>query len=98
MQKYNFSKPLFKFISKPLRNKLEHEGFAPEIRLTPDGQEFVSDNGNHIIDLNLLLIKEPQTLATRLDAIPGVVDHGLFLGYADKVIMAEGDVVIVFER
>ena len=39
---------------------------------------FITDNGNHILDVHGLAIDEPETLETSLNTIPGVVENGLF--------------------
>ncbi len=44
-----------------------------------EGQVFRTDEGNLILDLSLQEIHDPETLAAGLAAIPGVVEHGLFL-------------------
>ena len=43
---------------------------------------FVTDEGNHILDCRFGPIADPAALATAIRAIPGVVEHGLFLGMA----------------
>jgi ribose 5-phosphate isomerase A len=54
------------------------------------GQPFITDNGNYILDCTFPTgISDPQTIATQLKARTGVVEHGLFLGLADEVIIAE---------
>jgi len=56
------------------------------------GVPFVTDNGNLIADVPLQDgIADPEALAERLEAIPGVVGHGLFLGMADLVLAARPD-------
>lgn len=58
-----------------------------------DGRAFVTDSGNRILDASFGRIPDPETLACRLEGIPGVVEHGLFLGVADLAIIAsEGGV------
>jgi len=54
-----------------------------------DGAPFVTDNGNYLLDC-LTLIPNPAALATRLKSITGVVDHGLFIGLATRIIAATG--------
>ena len=49
---------------------------------------FVTDSGNHILDVTLGRIDDPETLARELDAIPAVVGHGLFIGLASVVAVA----------
>ncbi len=65
-------------------------GCDGEVRLrkTPGGQAFVSDNGHYIVDCFFGAIPRPEDLADRLAAIPGVVEHGLFIGIAKAVIIA----------
>jgi ribose 5-phosphate isomerase A len=52
------------------------------------GQPFATDSGNRIIDASFGRIPDPEALASRLDGIPGVVEHGLFLGLADLALVA----------
>ncbi len=59
-----------------------------DVRKNPSGHPFVSDNANYIVDCFFGAIPDPETLATRFNAIPGVVEHGLFLGLATAVISA----------
>jgi ribose 5-phosphate isomerase A len=42
----------------------------------------VTDNGNFIIDIDFGAIREPSALDVRLKGIPGILETGLFLGYA----------------
>ncbi|MFO0347161.1 MAG: ribose-5-phosphate isomerase RpiA [Labrys sp. (in: a-proteobacteria)] len=57
-------------------------------RRTRDGLLFVTDGGHHIVDCAFSAIPNPIGLAAGLAAIPGVVEHGLFLGLARKAIIA----------
>jgi ribose 5-phosphate isomerase A len=52
---------------------------------------FVTDGGHYILDAHLEKIGEVRTLADRLVAIPGVVDHGLFIDLAAKAYVAGTD-------
>ncbi len=58
---------------------------------TRDGTAFRTDNGNHILDARFGPIRSPAKLARDLDAIPGTVGHGLFLGLADAVLAGTDD-------
>ncbi len=53
-----------------------------------DGKTFVTDSGNFVLDASFGRIPDPEALASCLSAIPGVVEHGLFLGYADLALIA----------
>ena len=57
------------------------------LRSGPDGPS-VTDSGNWILDAQLGSIPDPVALATTLDGIAGVVEHGLFIGLADAAILA----------
>ena len=56
---------------------------------------WVTDEGNWIVDLHLGCIPEPVALARALAAIPGVVEHGLFLGMCDLAIIGKPDGTVV---
>ncbi len=72
-------------------------GPAP-LRKTPSGHAFVTDGGHWLIDAQLQRIGDPQGLAARLAAVPGVVEHGLFIGLAGAAIVAGPSGVRVVER
>ena len=72
-------------------------GPAP-LRKTPDGHAFVTDSGHWLIDAQLQRITDPPRLAARLSAIPGVMEHGLFIGLARTAIVAGAAGVRVVER
>lgn len=56
-----------------------------------DGQVFRTDEDNLILDLSLELIEDPQALARGLSAIPGVVEHGLFLDICHLALVGSPD-------
>jgi ribose 5-phosphate isomerase A len=53
-----------------------------------NGEYFVSDSGNYIADCAFGEIADPESLSDVLEMIPGVVEHGLFIGIADQAIIA----------
>jgi ribose 5-phosphate isomerase A len=61
------------------------------------GEPFVTDNGNRILDASFGLIPDPEALADRLADIPGIAEHGLFLGFADLALIASPDGVAAIE-
>jgi ribose 5-phosphate isomerase A len=63
-----------------------------------DGHPFVTDGGHFILDAALERITQPVALAARLGLIPGVVEHGLFIGLASAAILAGAQGVRVVER
>jgi ribose 5-phosphate isomerase A len=72
-------------------------GAAP-IRKTANGHAFVTDGGHWLLDAQLQRIPDPKTLAARLSAVPGVMEHGLFIGLAGTAIVAGPDGVRLIER
>jgi ribose 5-phosphate isomerase A len=77
------------FACSAVAREIEGMRSKPSLRLGPGGQPFVTDNGNHVLDCRFGTIDDPDSVAMRLDAIPGVVDHGLFLGLTDTLILGE---------
>ncbi len=72
--------------------RLEGLGLEPVIRLGADGKEpFVSDNGHYILDCRTGPIADPSDLEREIDAIPGIVGTGLFLGMAEIVLIQDAD-------
>ena len=67
-------------------------------RTRPDGQPFLTDSGNFILDCAFGGIPEPEALDEALKLIPGVVENGLFLGIADAAIVAGPNGVAMLER
>jgi ribose 5-phosphate isomerase A len=64
-------------------------GLSGPVALRRSGDApFVSDGGHYILDCAFGALPDPEALAARLVAIPGVVEHGLFLGIASTVIVA----------
>ena len=68
------------------------------LRLGRDGHAFVTDGGHWIIDAALGRIDDPPALAQALCGIPGVMEHGLFIGLAQMAILAGPDGVEIVER
>jgi len=59
---------------------------------------FVTDNGNHIVDARFAMPADPAALAAIIEAIPGVLGHGLFLHEVDAAYVAAGGIVTRLER
>jgi ribose 5-phosphate isomerase A len=74
-------------------------GLSGAIRLRKvRGAPFATDSGNRILDASFGRIPNPEALAKRLADIPGVVEHGLFLGYADLALVASPEGVAELTR
>jgi len=68
--------------------KLSALGIRPSVRHHPEGTEYITDEGNLILDCACGQILDPQALAASIRAIVGVVEHGLFLNMADLAIVS----------
>lgn len=66
--------------------RIEELGGVPTLRAAKrkDGP-VVTDNGNLLLDCSFGEIDDPETLSRQLSSIPGVVEHGLFVGLADEI-------------
>ena len=68
------------------------------LRKGKDGHAFVTDGGHWIVDAHLGQIADAPRLAGFLNAIPGVVEHGLFISLASMVVLAGSQGIRVVER
>jgi ribose 5-phosphate isomerase A len=69
-----------------------------DIRKAKGGHAFVTDGGHWIIDAHLGRIPDSPKLAASLNSIPGVVEHGLFIGLARTAVLAGPQGIRVVER
>ena len=70
---------------------LESLGAAISIRQDESGAQFVTDSGNMILDCRFGPIADAPALASALSARAGIVEHGLFIGLADDLIVASAE-------
>lgn len=66
-------------------------GATVTLRAAADGEAFVTDEGNVILDCEFGVLTDPAGLAAELDGRADVVEHGLFLGLATDVVVAGRD-------
>jgi len=71
--------------------------YKPVLRIK-EGKPFVTDAGNFIVDLNLKVIHNPEELNREIKLLTGVVETGLFLNLADKVIIGRGNKTEIISR
>ena len=69
-----------------------------DVRKAKDGHAFVTDGGHWIVDAHLGAIADSPRLAAALNSIPGVVEHGLFIGLARTAVLAGPQGIRVIER
>src|SRR4029079_13200659 len=67
--------------------KLQGLGASLARRTTREGQPFITDGGHYIVDCAFGAIDDPEHLQRQLDGTIGVVEHGLFLGMASRVVV-----------
>ena len=67
------------------------------LRKIANGDNFVTDGGNFIVDCAFGPILDAEALGDVLEMIPGVVEHGLFIGIADTAILAGKDGIEIIE-
>jgi ribose 5-phosphate isomerase A len=72
-------------------------GWEPARREAADGGPFVTDEGNAILDCRRDDWSHPAVLAAAVKAVPGVVEHGFFLGMASVAVVGTAEGVRVLE-
>jgi ribose 5-phosphate isomerase A len=73
-------------------------GGNPSLRIGADKKPFVTDGGNYVMDCALGPMAEPKEIAHHLDHIVGVVEHGLFLGFASEALIGCREGVKILKR
>lgn len=81
---------VIKFAQALVAKRISALGAQVQLRMGADGKPFLTDENNHILDCRFGEIHDPVALARQLSDMPGVVEHGLFIGFASVVLMARG--------
>ncbi|MFA5945039.1 MAG: ribose-5-phosphate isomerase RpiA [Candidatus Thermoplasmatota archaeon] len=81
----------------PLLRRLKELGAAAKVR-EKDGKPYRTDNGHLVVDAKFTRIEDPEALERILEAMPGVLSCGLFLGLCDTVLMATAEGVRTVKR
>jgi ribose 5-phosphate isomerase A len=80
------------FAAATLAAQLKEEfEVIPRLRLLADGEPFITDDGLYILDLPFGIIKRPAILDKRLKILPGVVETGIFINLAARMIVGHPD-------
>ena len=82
------------FAEAVVSKKISKLGATCKLRMKADGSPFVTDEGHHILDCDFGRIADPPNLARLLGEMPGVVEHGLFIGVAKLAIVGNVDHVV----
>jgi ribose 5-phosphate isomerase A len=86
------------FAQSLIAKRIAALGAKVSLRNYAYGNPYVTDEGHHILDCTFGKIADPPALAEKLRAIPGVVEHGLFIGMADMALIGRDREVIQIKR
>jgi ribose 5-phosphate isomerase A len=89
---------VIKFARALVAKRIAALGADVELRLQPDGKPYLTDENNYILDCRFGQIEDADALAWQLSDMPGVVEHGLFIGMASVVLVAYGSEIIELRR
>ena len=89
---------VIKFAETLVAKKLAALGAAVTVRGASSGKPFLTDEGNHILDCEFGRISDALGLGRALESMPGVVEHGLFIGMAAVALIGKRDQVIEMRR
>jgi ribose 5-phosphate isomerase A len=78
--------------------KLRDLGANPSLRLGGDNKPFITDGGHYIMNCAFGPMPDPTGVANALDHVVGVVEHGLFLGFATEARISGRDGVKVLKK
>jgi ribose 5-phosphate isomerase A len=80
-----------RFASEDTALRVQKHLAAPEVRRRSDGVPFVTDEGHLILDCSIPSDADLDLLPSRLSRVPGVVEHGLFIGMTDIAVLGSAD-------
>jgi ribose 5-phosphate isomerase A len=80
------------------KKSLETLGCEAVRREVMKDEPFITDNSNYILDCDFGKIDNPEALEKEINAIPGVVENGLFIGLVDEVIVGSKQGVMTLNK
>jgi ribose 5-phosphate isomerase A len=86
------------FAQSLIKPQIEALGAKVNLRSYAYGNPYVTDEGHHILDCTFGEIADPPALAEKLRCIPGVIEHGLFIGMAELALIGRDGKVIQLRR
>jgi ribose 5-phosphate isomerase A len=89
---------VIKFAQTLVAKRITALGAEVKVRTNPDGTPYVSDENNHILDCSFGEMRDPDGLARTLSEMPGVVEHGFFIGMAKVALFARGSEIVELRR
>lgn len=89
---------VIRFAQALVAKRISAMGADVQLRRNADGTPYVTDENNHILDCRFGEIRDPDNLARELSEMPGVVEHGLFIGMASVALFARGSEITELKR
>jgi len=89
---------VIRFAEALIAKRIAAMGADVRVRTNADGTPYLTDESNHILDCRFGEIQNADALARALSDMPGVVEHGLFIGMASVVVVARGNEVVELRR
>jgi ribose 5-phosphate isomerase A len=89
---------VIRFSQALVAKKIVALGADVQLRMDGAGQPYITDENNHILDCRFGEIADADLLARELSDMPGVVEHGLFIGMASVVLFARGPEIVELRR
>jgi len=89
---------VIKFAEALVAKRIRALGAEVKTRLDASGKPYLTDENNHILDCSFGEIADPDGLARTLSEMPGVVEHGMFIGMASVALFARGSEIVELRR
>jgi len=89
---------VIQFAQALIAKRIAALGAQVNLRTNSDGSPYITDENNHILDCRFGEIRDADQLAGQLSEMPGVVEHGLFIGMASVALLARGSEIIELRR
>src|ERR1700745_3410255 len=89
---------VIRFAQALVAKRIAALGAEVQLRRDAAGNGYLTDENNHILDCRFGEIRDPDRLARELSEMPGVVEHGLFIGMASVLVFARGSEIVELKR
>lgn len=89
---------VIRFAQALVAKRITMLGAQVQARMNADGTPYITDENNHILDCWFGEIQDADGLARELSEMPGVVEHGLFIGMASVALFARGNEIVELKR
>ena len=89
---------VIRFAQALVAKRIAAMGADVQLRRDAAGNAYLTDENNHILDCRFGEMRDPDRLARELSEMPGVVEHGLFIGMASVALLARGSEIVELKR